>query len=76
LPKLLHSLGGMASMGADVLQQGPHLRRSVSSASQTNADNDFLHVDHYDPWANEAVPVAPWGKKWGKVPHRLQPIST
>jgi len=24
----------------------------------------------------ESAPAARWGKKWGKVPHRFQPIST
>jgi hypothetical protein len=25
---------------------------------------------------DESAPAARWGKKWGKVPHRFQPIST
>jgi hypothetical protein len=25
---------------------------------------------------DESAPAAGWGKKWGKVPHRFQPIST
>lgn len=41
---MLHSLSGVASMGAGVTQQGPHLRRSVGSAEPRSADNDLLHV--------------------------------
>jgi len=26
--------------------------------------------------ADESASAAPWGKKWGKVPHRFQLIST
>jgi hypothetical protein len=28
------------------------------------------------PRVNEVAPVALLGKKWGKVPHSFQPIST
>jgi hypothetical protein len=28
------------------------------------------------PSDHEAAPIARWGKKWGKVPHIFQPIST
>jgi hypothetical protein len=57
-------------MGAGVMQQGPHLHCSVGSAAQRNADNDLLHVHHYDP-VNEPALAARWGKKWGKVRHRF-----
>lgn len=35
-------------MGVGVTQQGPHRRHSVGSAAQASADNDLLHVCHYD----------------------------
>jgi hypothetical protein len=35
-------------MGAGVLQQGPHLRRSVGSATWASKDNSLLHIRHYD----------------------------
>jgi hypothetical protein len=73
---LLHSLGGIASMGADVLQQSPHLRRSVSSAALGGVDNSLLHVAIMTRQVNEAASIASWGNEWGNMPHRFQPIST
>lgn len=61
-------------MGADVLQQSPHLRRSASSAALGGVDNSFFHVAIMTRQVNEAASVASWGKKWGKKPHRSQPI--
>lgn len=56
-PHLLHPFGGVASMGAGVKQQGLHLRRSAGSAAQEGADNDLLHVLHYDRGVNESAPA-------------------
>jgi hypothetical protein len=62
-------------MGPSLLQQGPHLRRTVGSA-EPNADNNFLHVAIMTRESTRLRPSSCWGKKWGKVPHRFQPIST
>lgn len=61
-------------MGAAVLQQSPHLRRSVNSAALRGVDNSFLHVAIMTRRVNEATSIASWGNKWGNMPHRVQPI--
>jgi len=57
-PYLHHLLGGVAPMGAGMTQQGLQLRRSLGSAAQRRADNDLLHVHHYDCGSNESAPAS------------------
>lgn len=75
-PHLLHPLGGIASVSVNALQQGPHLRRTVDSTAQVSADNNILHVVIMTRGSMRLRRSLCWGKKWGKVPHRFQPIST
>jgi hypothetical protein len=35
-------------------------------------DHDLCHENQY----TQVYPATRWGKKWGKKPHRFQPIST
>ena len=58
-------------MRASVTQQGPHLRRTIDSAVRANADNNFLHVCHYDSRINETAPVPLLGQEMGQEALRI-----
>ena len=86
-PRLLHSLGDIAFVGAGVTQQDPHLRRTIGPAAR---DEDrqlcvgIVPVISPGPGPGILGPLEDfvfavsicWGNKWGNMLHRFQPIST
>lgn len=62
-------------MGAGATQQSPHLLARLARRRRGEQTTTFFMYTIMTR-VKEAALSACWGKKWGKVPHRFQPIYT